>query len=653
MSARFESTGMMKRFAIAGLVSAWAITAAACQENPHLRVDVVHPDDIDVATTTITVYQSELFSCTKVELGDLSDDQLAAAKIDEIAIGDGLAADDLTMSRVDPKVIVARGYDAGGAYVSAGCAEKGVVGEGDSLTIETELTATVSVGGIGLDDGDPFGIVVTVTDPLVRSLPDRIVSWRVHGASGAAPIDPTNLTLGEDSDWEPTAAACSNDSGLVRVHPTPPSKVGGFATAVRTSWSTEPPRTFTTFTPIDDSGKIGIDAIAKSQRWCAPRVAGNTRRLVCLQTIAGTVTAVDYTVTVTDGGARIQEVGPGTRQTFPSLPGNEEVLGVFSVERGATTRDVYAMTTKARPFGLFNPSVPATSTPLLTATEDATDFDVLPACGNHKAALLVDVQTTLTREIQALAIDPAIGANLMAYPSPMVAVTDTIGINRTGCLAELVPGGATKIHQVGVIDVTNRAGPGARNTTSAIFDCNSSGGTCVIPIPVPRAGVGFLPADDLHPERLVSTTFDATGAVLAVSVLQADKNGVPRLVELERITAASFPSHVVAGQFDDDGRPDLFWDIVASANNGTSNFQLAYAHQVDGERLSALSATQPDEIVVDTFVADVTGDGLDDLVITSQDRILVQPTVFEVHVIAGQIPIKNFTPVTDPPCGSR
>ena len=56
--------------------------------------------------------------------------------------------------------------------------------------------------------------------------------------------------------------------------------------------------------------------------------------------------------------------------------------------------------------------------------------------------------------------------------------------------------------------------------------------------------------------------------------------GVARLVELERITAASFPAHLAAGNFDRDGRPDLFWDIP-NVNGGTSNFQLAYDNQVE------------------------------------------------------------------------
>ncbi len=275
MNDRFE--------AVRRLVIVLSVALGACGEEPSLRVEVTHhPDAADiVASTTITVYESDVVSCAKVELGDLTAAELTATEVDQITAG---AADSLTMSREGTKVIVARGFDEAGTFVTAGCEEKGVVGEGDVLSISTELTATVSVAGIGLDDNDPFGIVVTVTDPFVRSLPDRIVSWRVNGSDGATPITTTNLDIGSDSDWVPSAPSCTNDNGVIRVHPTPPSTIGGFSTAVRTSWSTEPPRVFSTFTPVNDNGAIAMTPTSvqtnQSLRRCASRVSGTVRRLV-------------------------------------------------------------------------------------------------------------------------------------------------------------------------------------------------------------------------------------------------------------------------------------------------------------------------------------------------------------------------------------
>ncbi len=639
MSATIVS---MKQWVVA------VVALTACGEHPHLRVEVTHPPDVDVKTTTISVYESDLVSCEKVEFGDLSNDELAAAKVDEIAIAAGLPADDLTMSRVDPKVIVARGYDQGGLFVSAGCGEKGLVGDGDSLKIDSVLTASVSVNGIGLDDADPFGIIVTVTDPLVRSLKDRVVSWRVHGADGATPFVVANLTPGDDSDWVPTNPACTNDNGIVRVHPTPPGQIGGFATSVRTSWSTEPPRTFTTFTPVDDTGRLALTAVTGARHWCTSRVSGATRRMVCLESITSVITAVDYTVTGANGGATIAESGGGTRQNLTQA-GGDAAIGVFSVDRSPTVRDAYAVTNKGRVIPLFNPSIGSDGL-IKLGLQNATDLAVMPACGTTPQALLLNIED---KALRTLAIDPAKpigqGQAVLGDFNVPIAGAETLGINRTGCLAELQSNGDPIIRQVAAIDIIGRL-TGPRNTTAAFFECGGSA-LCAVPVAVARAGVGFLPADDLHPERMVGTTFDASGTVLSVGVLQPDKTGVARLVELERITAASFPAHVVTGNFDRDGRPDLFWDIP-NINGGTSNFQLAYDHRVEGQRLSALSSTQQDVLVVDTFVADVTGDGLDDLVIASQDKVLA-PTKQEVRVIPGQLPIKQFTPAVDPPCVAR
>lgn len=647
-----DSFEPMRRVLVVGLL-------VACGEHPSLRVEVTHHDDARpvVTRTTITVYESDIVSCEKVEFGDLSEAELTAIEVDQIAVGPGEPADELTMSREGTKVIVARGFDESGVLIAADCAEKGTVGEGDVLQIgPTNLAASVSVNGIGLDDADPFGIFVTVTDPFVRSLDSRVVSWRVHGSDGAQPIDETDLLPPVDSAWVPAGPPCTNASGVARVHPVPPSTIGGFATAVRTSWSTEPPRVFTTFTPINGSGALAMDPVQDglntSSRRCASRISGTVHRLVCLED-RGVPTAVDYPVIVVNGGATIVRAG-AAEQTFGALPVGERPLHLFSVSRAASTRDVYALTNKGRIVGVFGPSLGADPAIKLAAAEDPgdlTDVTVLPACGTEGPAVLARFELGTGEKLLTLPISETgllgAGKTFENYLSPSVSAVENLSINATGCLAELQEGGDTIVHQVGVVDVTGRVS-GPRNTTTAYFTCAS--GTCQLPFAVARAGVGFLPADELHPERMVGATFDASGTILSVTVLQPDKARIPRPVELERITAASFPQRVVTGQFDADGLPDLFWDI-ANPNIATTNFQISYAHPVLGERLSALSGTQQDAFVVDTFVADVTGDGADDLVISSQDKVL-NPTKHGVLVIPGQVPIANIPIQRDESCNA-
>jgi hypothetical protein len=641
------------------------LIASACAEHPSLAIEVVHDPVVaeEIVRTTITVYQSEQFSCEKVEFGDLGEDELLTGLVDEIVSGEGT----LTMSRTEPKVIVARGFDRVGTLFAAGCGEKGVVGEHDSLTIDTFRVANVSINGIGLDDADPFGMIVTVTDPRVESIPDRIVSWRVHGPVGTVPfieLDVTPNPSPDSFDWTPAAPACTNADGLRRIHPMPPATIGGYATDVRVSWNSEPQRRFTTFTPVNNGGRFeDFRAVASSLHWCTGRIKNGTHRMVCLEDRGGPV-AIDYTVTVESGGATFAEVGPGTQQTFGAFPGQEVPLQVFSVVRDATTRDAYMLTTKGRVVGLFDPSVPGAEVPKLIAPgERIVDAYVMQACGTSPATLLVHVEdpppaASPFRELRVMAANGS-GA-LSKYQTPTLTFAEGLAINQTGCVAELRPGQDPVLRQVGVVDITGRDGAtGPRNSTAAFFDCDVAGGTCTVPMAVPRAAVGFLAADDptsdpeadprKRPERMVGATFDASGTVLSVVVLQPGLDGRPRPVELERITSAAFPSHLVTGRFDGDGQADLFWDIP-NLTNATTNFQLSYARTIDGERLSALSATQPDVLVIDTAVADVTGDGIDDLIVMSVDAVI--PTRREVRVIPSQAPIKadNFMP--DPSCGN-
>ncbi len=631
----------MRRLVVLGVL-------AGCGEDPSLRVEVTHPDDAAevITRTTITVYESPIVSCAKVEFGDLGEAELVAIEVSQIDAGSG---DELTMSREGTKTIVARGFDDTGVLIAAGCGEQNLVEENDVLPISTALAASVSVSGIGLEDNDPFGLVVTVTDPFVRSLPDRAVSWRVHGSDGTVPITEAALDVG-DSEWVPTQPPCTTINGLARIHPVPPSTTGGFSTSVRTSWSTEPPRVFSTFTPIDGKRASSTTPVnsgtSLSLRRCALRIAGTTRRLVCLED-RGAPTAVDYAVEIRAGGADISE---RATDTFSGLVGSEVPLNVFAIDRGPTTRDVYAITTRGRIVGLFSPSFDGDNTVKTVLTASVTDVAVLPACGSTPAKLLVRVEATgVGKELRTLAIAPTgeLGANEMLKPYLGISAgaLEQLAINATGCVAELTSGGTPIVHQVGVVDLTARAN-GARNLTEAVYDCG--GKTCRLPLAIARAGVGFLPADGTHPERMVGATFDASGTVLSVAVIQPDNAGDPRLVEQERITAASFPNHVVTGSFDGDGLPDLFWDIV-NPNTATTNFQLSYAHEVLGDRLSALSATLQDTVVVDTLVGDFDGDGHDDLAITLQDK-LINPTVHRMLVLPGQIPIPPVTIVQDAAC---
>ena len=613
----------MRRCAPASIVA----LVAACGADPSLRVEVEHPDGFTVADTVVSVYESDLFSCTGVEFGDFSAAELQAALVDEDHIdavtgdGDGLSG----ISRTKTKVIVARGYDSAGVFVTAGCVEKGLVEGAETVTIVTVPTATVSVGGAGQDAADPFGMIVTVTDPLVRSLASRRVAWRVFGAVGAEPYAATNMTVGT-AEWTPASPPCTNDNGVLKIHPMPPADIGGFATQLRVSWSNEPPRLFSAFTKADVT-PTNLSPLSATLHWCAPRLAGTTHRLVCVEDPGAGAVARDFAVSVVDGGARLAEMQTHQFAT-DGLGANEKVIAVYSVDRG-TARDVYAVTNRARVVGLFNPSVPATGGPRVIEVDDAL---LAPACGTLPPQLML--HELLTSKIRAM---DATGATA---PQPFFdfATTDPVTFNQTGCVTELAPGGVPKLRQVVALDI-------GRSQTAAVFACDAAGGICQVRMPVPRAGVGFLPGAE---PRLLAASLDASGVVLSSFVLQPDKDRLDRLVERDRTAAAAFPQHLVVGNFDGDSEPDLFWNITNLVNTAAS-LQISYAREVAGARLSALSQIIDDLVVIDTVVADVTGDGHDDVIMTVQNSP-VAPTSRGVVVIPTGVASPSFTPMLDNPC---
>jgi len=363
------------------------------------------------------------------------------------------------------------------------------------------------------------------------------------------------------------------------------------------------------------------------QHWCAARLSGTTHRLVCVEDPGAGAVARDLAVNVVDGGARLTEM-QSHAFAGDGLGVNEKVIAVYSVDRGSA-RDVYAVTNRARVVGLFNPSVPATSTARVI---DADDAVLAPACGTLPAQLMLHVG--LTGEVRAM--DPT-GA---AAPQPFFdfATTEAVTFNQTGCVTELKPGGVPQLRQVVALDV-------GRAQTSAVFACDAAGGICQVRMPVPRAGVGFLPGGE---PRLLAASLDASGVVLSSFVLQPDKERLDRLVERDRTAAAAFPQRLVVGNLAGDTEPDLFWNITNLTSTATS-MQVSYARQVAGTRLSALSQLIDDLVVIDALVADVTGDGHDDVILTVQNSP-VAPTTRGVVVIPTGVPSPSFTPMLDNPC---
>src|SRR4029079_5656584 len=114
-------------------------------------------------------------------------------------------------------------------------------------------------------------------------------------------------------------------------------------------------------------------------------------------------------------------------------------------------------------------------------------------------------------------------------------------------------------------------------------------------------------------------------------------------VERTRLPAAGPPDHLAAGQFDTDSMTDLFW----STSGRRTAFEVAYARMIGNTPLEAISASQA--IDVDAIVTgDLTGEGLDDIVITG--RFKLATTFTGVAVIPMNLAAAPVSIATDPTC---
>ena len=610
----------------------------ACGSDPSLEVDVTNPSGLDIASTTISVYQSEALACDGVVFGDLDDQQLAALLVTEETIGsNGAQSGALTgMSRTDNKVIAARAFASDGTFVAAGCVEKGVVGDNDKVAIGTEPTVDVSLGVTAGSGAEPAAVSVAVTDPTGATVDGRQVSWTVFGPAGTSPYaDGSDFQILADGEWRPNAPSCTS-SGAVKLHPMPPDLIGGYAVQMRVEWAREEPPLFTSLTALsikDGAGVAKLTPTGFGPHYCALHAGGFGHRLACGDKLGlNDVVAQDFAITVANGSAAL------TSQQDPQVPNN--TIALYSLDAGsgsADVRDVYAVGSDGSVTPLFGAPGGGAS---ITATPNIDDALAVPACGKSPARVLV-------HESPAIGTDSVVELGATGG-SPSTVNLDAAGgetraqLVAAGCIAELHSGGAPVLVQVFVVDLGTDSGTGSgalgvfSASSTHLYYTTDSGTPADIQL-FPGAGVGFTGGTEPH---LITSIVDATGVELAQVVMAPGKGGngnassadTDHLVERSAIASASLPDRVATGNFDNDGKLDQLWDIAGGRRGGTTSFEVAYAQLAGSAPLEALSSVEAaslDDLIVD----DVNGDGFDDIIVTGSalgltafTGVLVVPT---------------------------
>jgi hypothetical protein len=613
---------------LSGVIAlALVVVFGACGDDPSLHVVVEHPAGLSVDKTVVTVYESPTLTCIDVAFRRIAEtDLVPLAVAEETITSSGTVDGELSgISRVDHKVIVARGYDAMGEPLTGGCEEQDVVEGRTKVEIKTRELVTVSlVAPDPADTTDPLRAVVAATDRNGQGVENRRVAWIVYGPSGATPASMTNTEmLADDASWIPTTPACTQKTGPALVHPVPPSKIGGYAVQIGVEWAKALPPMYTNLTSarldaFPERVTPPASATSKSTRFCAIRISGSTRRLVCLD---GTL-ARDYAVNVSGGGATL------TSMQTQSLTGEARV--VIAVPSG-TDRDVYAVTTRGFLVPLFGAPMPDNRTPVCALAQPCDpvveDAIAVPACGSQPGRIILRLSTNGAGQLKQMS---ARGGDLADFPAPVIPAT-FVELDSAGCVDRFAPGmGTDAQRQVVTYSQGNRnvLDEFVPISTRAAYGCNAT--SCLHNELLTGAGVAFTEG------RMVLTAIDATGVVLVQVVMAPDDTEKDRFVERLRYPSAAVPARIVAGQLDADGDSDLFWNITARRG---SSFEVAYARQVGGVPLEALSpAVQVD--VADVLIGDLTGTGVDSLVFTESTPLTAATSGIAVVPVnaAAQIP---------------
>jgi hypothetical protein len=603
-----------------------------------MQVRVEHPEDVEIERTVVTVYESPAddVRCTAIEFGDISDAELAGlevARVEQTSAGSSGGLDGI--SRVGTKLVVARGYLDSGQYFTAGCTEQGTIDGEVTVVVDTHVVAAVSLGGVEPGGNEAASIPITITTPLGAALPKRAIGWRVYGYAGAMPTSsPSPLATGTD-EWEPMTTTCTGPDGSIRLRPVPPSQIGGYATRVRVSWGQEPPRLFSAFTraePLPEALQP-LASMGQTGRLCTPRTAGATTRIVCIEDDGtGQPIARDLAVTVGNGAASL-----AVAASQPFAPG-EQIAAVYTVANG-TNRDAYAITRLGRVIGLFSPSRPPNAQQGSFSGDGVVgEVMALPICKDGDMSRLVVRTVDAAAMRQKLWLMDPLGGPHAPFGSLEGSLNDVFRFNAAGCATELSTDTTTPVsRQVIVVDTFVNM----ESSSTAFYDCGSNNMRCATRLPLPFNGVGFKRGNNGEEDRMVAALFDASGTVVSELIFLDSK-----LVERARIAAASVPDHIVSGHFDGDARADLLWDF-SLVGAMQSNFQIAYAREVDGAPLTALTGGKQ-VVVSEMFAADVTGDGFDDVAVVQRSRESGTPNT--ISVIPARATAATVNVRADDPC---
>jgi len=579
------------RVALAALVT---LAVAGCSD-PTIDVRVEIPDRYraDVDTIEVTDYELDKVECDAIAYGDVPAEQLTGARRTEVQVTPGGGAPLAGVSRLDHKLLVARGRNAAGDLVVAGCTAVDVVEGAQTVTIATEPAALVTI-----DPRDPTtsfkdaAISIRVLDPDGAALPDRWLVARVFGPQGlpgGSTGNPACPRHGVDD------CAQTDASGDLTLMPSVPTQPGPVLVQIHAEWARAQPPLVAGFTSPQVALFLLRAAVTPPPPACAAYRATSGVRLACLATAIG-------------GAIEVQHFG-WSGAAMAKLPGAQPAAGavaLLAVPSGASDRVVAITASGDWIDGVTGQTFAKTGAQVANAM-------VVPACGK-----------------QAFVAVGLVDGSIHSYDATGAAIATFADADPGGARFDL--GGAGCISDVGAPTTTYRAIAITRSTadnapaqTSARVDC--PGAPC-LPSWTGFGGLGFV-IGAAGESRLAVGQLDLSGVIVTEWMIdRSAADPSKQLVSPIAHDAVSVPEQIVGGDFDGDGKSDRAWLLIGANAVGTvGRLQLSLGASIDGVPIAGLSPRLGSKLS-GVVVARFDDDAIDDFAVFS-------PTVVEV-VLSGR-----------------
>jgi hypothetical protein len=558
----------------------------ACSGDPSLDISVHHPARYAVKQTVVTVYSGDDISCSEIELGDRTDDELAAIAVDEVDVTRSGRVD---VSRLGDKSIVARGYDDQRRFVTAGCQDLGEIAAGTRIEIDTRPTAVVAI-----DPGPPDrpfserSILVHISDTNGVAL-DGTVSWLLTGPAGAVAQQP------------PVGVATQD--GAAQIHVDDLGTPGPEALRIRVPWATSPLPLVTGFDLSHATTlSLGGGGFGGHPSCDVRGHAGKPPTLVCLTeaNLAGHRDVVEI-AWQTDRYAM-------TPIAIPAGPtGIDNQYALFVDHDGSADEPVYVLSANAAGAGAWY-KLGAPSGTLVVFDSALQNVVYISRCEAHPFNLptaLVAVQTGATALANKLQFFTPAGMPVVA-PQPGEVFSG-------GCVADV----DSKEHQAVVVSDSS-GDAGLVLLTSNPADRMTIPGSKL-------TGSGFVATETqgVLEKRFAGTRLQASGTVVFEAVLAAE-NDRYKLIERTEVDAAAPPEKIISGKLDKDGDTDLMWKMGAGARRQL--FQVSLAKHVRGVPLTAITsgpAGATAAAMADFIAGDLDGRHTDELVLFSPSVVTI------------------------------